>query len=152
MRGADGAVVGDLTSAEPTIVTLTPEPLWMWTRRLLLPASCPPASLVSWRTQGAWAEMYLRGLLTADIPRKNVDLEVAGAFEGRHARWCSCLIVGRWTAHGGEESIAHERAGMVRRATGSAPDPPRPTWGAERRSCATSSSRRLWPGHACAHW
>ena len=72
MGVADGAIAGDLTGVGPAIVTLTPadladvgEELAAYYARL--------APVFARREQRAWAEVYLRGLLFADVPRKNVE-------------------------------------------------------------------------------
>ncbi len=72
MRAADGAIAGDLTNAGPAVVTLTPadladvgEEVARYHARF--------APLFARREQRAWAEVYLRGLLIADVPRKNVE-------------------------------------------------------------------------------
>jgi SRSO17 transposase len=72
MRAGDGAIGGDLTSGGPAVVTLPPadladvgEELAAYYARF--------APLFARREQRAWAEVYLRGLLVADVPRKNVE-------------------------------------------------------------------------------
>src|SRR5260370_39538579 len=72
MRAADGAIADDLTNAGPAVVTLTPadvadvgEEVARYHARF--------ARLFARREQRAWAEVYLRGLLIADVPRKNVE-------------------------------------------------------------------------------
>lgn len=72
MQTADGAVAGDLTSVGPTVVTLTPADL-AGVGEELATYHALFAPLFARREQRAWAEVYLRGLLLADVPRKNVE-------------------------------------------------------------------------------
>lgn len=90
MRAADGAITamaGDLTSVgpAPVVVTLTPEDLADVGAELAAYHAHFAPSFAR-REQRDWAAVYLRGLLTADVPRKNVEamaLRLLGA--GRHA-------------------------------------------------------------------
>ncbi len=70
MRTADGEIEGDLTSAEPAVVTLTAADLTDVGEELAT-YHARFAPLFARREQRAWAEVYLRGLLIADVPRKN---------------------------------------------------------------------------------
>jgi hypothetical protein len=60
------------------------------------------APLFQRREQREWAALYLRGLLTADVPRKNVEamalrLMGAGAHAERHVRaWQQFVGEGGW--------------------------------------------------------
>jgi SRSO17 transposase len=72
MRGAVGEVAGDLSHEGPTVVSLTSadfadvgEELAAYYARF--------APLFARREQREWAAVYLRGLLLADVPRKNVE-------------------------------------------------------------------------------
>jgi SRSO17 transposase len=85
MRAADGEIAGDLTSAGPAVVTLTPADLADVGAELAA-YHTHFAPYFARREQRDWAEVYLRGLLTADVPRKNVEamtLRLLGA--GPHA-------------------------------------------------------------------
>jgi SRSO17 transposase len=72
MRTADGEIAGDLTSVGPAIVTLTPADLADVGEELAA-YHARFAPLFARREQRAWGEVYLRGLLIADVPRKNVE-------------------------------------------------------------------------------
>src|SRR5258706_16002262 len=72
MRAADGAIAGDLTNAGPAVVTLTPADLAEVGEELAR-YHARFARLFARREQRAWAALYLRGLLIADVPRKNVE-------------------------------------------------------------------------------
>jgi len=72
MQTADGAIAGDLTSVGPTVVTLTPADLADVGEELAA-YHARFAPLFARREQRAWAAVYLRGLLLADVPRKNVE-------------------------------------------------------------------------------
>lgn len=72
MRAADGAIAEDLTSGGPAVVPLAPADLADVGEELAA-YHAHFASLYARREQRAWAEVYLRGLLTADVPRKNVE-------------------------------------------------------------------------------
>jgi SRSO17 transposase len=69
---ADGAIAGDLTGVGPAIVTLTPADLADVGEELAA-YHARFAPLFARREQRAGAEVYLRGLLIADVPRKNVE-------------------------------------------------------------------------------
>jgi SRSO17 transposase len=90
MRAADDAIAGDLTSAGPAVVTLTLEDLADVGAELAAYHE-RFAPLFARREQRAWAEVYLRGLLIADVPRKNVEamalrLLGAGPQAAQHVR------------------------------------------------------------------
>ena len=70
MEIADGARVADLTTAGPAIVALRPEDLADAGEELAA-YHAHFAPLFARREQRAWAGVYLRGLLTADVRRKN---------------------------------------------------------------------------------
>ncbi len=72
MRAAESEITGDLTSVGPPIVTLTPADLADVSEELAA-YHARFAPLFARREQRAWAEGYLRGLLIADVPRKNVE-------------------------------------------------------------------------------
>jgi SRSO17 transposase len=72
MRAADGEIAGDLTHVGPTVVTLTPADLADVGAELAA-YHARFAPLFARREQRAWAEVSLRGLLLADVPRKNVE-------------------------------------------------------------------------------
>ena len=72
MRAADGTIAGDLTNAGPAVVTLTPADLAEVGEELAR-YHARFAPLFARREQRAWAAVYLRGLLIADVPRKNVE-------------------------------------------------------------------------------
>ena len=74
MPAPDGAIAGDLTGAGPVpaIVTLTPEDLADVGAELAA-YHAHFAPRFARREQRAWAEVYLRGLLLADVPRKHVE-------------------------------------------------------------------------------
>jgi SRSO17 transposase len=72
MRGAGCEVEGDLTREGPAIVTLTPADLADVGEELVA-YHARFAPFFARREQRAWAEVYLRGLLIADVPRKNVE-------------------------------------------------------------------------------
>jgi hypothetical protein len=61
----------------------------------LMSVGPPLVALCVRREQRAWAEIYLRGLLIADVPRKNVEataLRLFGAGSRPHARYGLCSI------------------------------------------------------------
>src|SRR5260370_41472920 len=99
MRAADGAIADDLTNAGPAVVTLTPADLADVGEEVAR-YHAHFAPLFARREQRAWAQVYLRGLLIADIPRKNVEamaLRLLGA--GLHvARRVRALqqFIGEW--------------------------------------------------------
>jgi SRSO17 transposase len=72
MRAADDERASELTDAGPTVVTVTPEDL-AETGEELASYHARFAPLFARREQRGWAAMYLRGLLIADVPRKNVE-------------------------------------------------------------------------------
>jgi SRSO17 transposase len=72
MGAADGAMAHDLTGAGPAVVTLTPADLAEVGEELAA-YHAHFAPLFARREQRAWAAVYLRGLLLADVPRKNVE-------------------------------------------------------------------------------
>jgi SRSO17 transposase len=85
MDSADGVPVADLTTTGPAIVSLRPEDLADVGEELAT-YHARFAPLFARREQREWAEVYLRGLLLADVPRKNVEamaLRLLGA--GPHA-------------------------------------------------------------------
>ena len=76
---------GDLTGDGPALVTVTPADLATVGEELAT-YHARFAPLFTRREQRAWAAIYLRGLLIADVPRKNVEamaLRLLGA--GPHA-------------------------------------------------------------------
>src|SRR5260221_5340053 len=77
MRAADGTIAGDLTNAGPAVVTLTPADLAEVGEELAR-YHARFAPLFARREQRAWAEVYLRGLLLADVARKTVDAMALG--------------------------------------------------------------------------
>ena len=90
--GEIAAIAGDLTGAgpAPAVVTLTPADLADVGEELAT-YHARFAPLFARREQRAWAAVYLRGLLMADVPRKNVEamalrLLGAGAQAARHVR------------------------------------------------------------------
>jgi SRSO17 transposase len=72
MDSAEGVAVADLTALGPAIVALRPEDLADVGEELAA-YQAHFAPLFARREQRAWAEVYLRGLLLADVPRKNVE-------------------------------------------------------------------------------
>jgi SRSO17 transposase len=72
MDSADGVPVADLTTLGPAIVTLRPEDL-ADVGEDLAAYQAHFAPLFARREQREWAAVYLRGLLLADVPRKNVE-------------------------------------------------------------------------------
>jgi SRSO17 transposase len=92
MQAAAGEIAGDLTSVGPVpaVVTLTPADLADVGAELAA-YHARFAPLFARREQRAWAEVYLRGLLLADVPRKNVEamalrLLGVGSQAARHVR------------------------------------------------------------------
>lgn len=85
MRATVGAIAGDVTNAGPAVVALSPADLAdVGTELAAYHARFAP--LFARREQRAWAAVYLRGLLLADVPRENVEalaLRLLGA--GPHA-------------------------------------------------------------------
>jgi SRSO17 transposase len=67
-----GVPVADLTTSGPAIVALRPEDLADVGEELAA-YHAQFAPLFARREQRAWAQVYLRGLLTADVRRKNVE-------------------------------------------------------------------------------
>jgi SRSO17 transposase len=72
MEAADDGRTVDLTTAGPAIVALCPEDLADVGAELAA-YHAHFAPFFARREQRAWAQVYLRGLLTADVPRKNVE-------------------------------------------------------------------------------
>jgi len=72
MRGAEKAVGGELAKAWPTLVALTAADLADLGEELAI-YHAHFAPLFARREQREWAAVYLRGLLTAEVPRKNVE-------------------------------------------------------------------------------
>src|SRR5512136_2087658 len=70
--GTGGERAADLTRRGPAIVALRPEDLADVGEELAA-YHAHFAPLFARREQRAWAEVYLRGLLTADVRRKNVE-------------------------------------------------------------------------------
>jgi SRSO17 transposase len=82
---ADGVPVADLTALGPAVVALRPEDLADVGEELAA-YQAHFAPLFARREQRGWAAVYLRGLLLADVRRKNVEamaLRLLGA--GPHA-------------------------------------------------------------------
>jgi hypothetical protein len=76
MDSPEGVPVADLTTSGPAVVTLRPEDLADVGEELAAyQAHFAPlfARLFARREQRGWAAVYLRGLLLADVPRKNVE-------------------------------------------------------------------------------
>jgi SRSO17 transposase len=72
MRAAEGTLGHDLTNQGPAVVSLSPADLADVGEELAA-YHAHFAPLFARREQRAWAQVYLRGLLTADVPRKNVE-------------------------------------------------------------------------------
>src|SRR5262245_8021182 len=72
MEVAHGERIGDLTTTGPAIVALRPEDL-ADVGEDLAAYHAHFAPLFARREQRGWAEVYLRGLLLADVRRKNVE-------------------------------------------------------------------------------
>ncbi len=112
MRGAEQAVGGDLVDAGPAVVALTAADLADVGEELAA-YHAYFAPLFARREQRAWAAVYLRGLLTADVPRKNVEalalrLLGAGADAPRQVRALQQFIgAGAWDD--AALLVAHER-------------------------------------------
>jgi hypothetical protein len=72
LDSADGMPVADLTATGPAVVALRPKDLGEVGEEL---AACHAhfAPLFAGREQREWADVYLRGLLLADVLRKNVE-------------------------------------------------------------------------------
>jgi SRSO17 transposase len=92
MGAADGEIAGDLTrlGPAPAVVTLTPADLADVGEELAA-YHARFAPLFARREQRGWAAVYLRGLLLADVPRKNVEamalrLLGVGPQAARHVR------------------------------------------------------------------
>ena len=64
--------IDDLTSEAPVVLTLTPHDLADVADELSA-YHAHFAPLFQRREQREWAALYLRGLLLADVPRKNVE-------------------------------------------------------------------------------
>ena len=90
MRREAVVVEGDMTEVGPAVVALTPADLANVGEELAT-YDAHFAPLFIRREQRAWAAVYLRGLLVADVPRKNVEamalrLLGAGPAAARHVR------------------------------------------------------------------
>jgi hypothetical protein len=72
MRAAEGTLGHDLTNQGPAVVSLSPADLAAVGEELAA-YHAHFAPLFARREQRGWAQVYLRGLLTADVPRKNVE-------------------------------------------------------------------------------
>jgi SRSO17 transposase len=72
MEAADDGLARDLTTAGPAVVDLRPEDLADLGAELAA-YHAHFAPLFARREQRDWAAVYLRGLLTADVARKNVE-------------------------------------------------------------------------------
>jgi SRSO17 transposase len=72
MRAAEGTLGHDLSNQGPAVVSLRPADLADVGEELAA-YHAHFAPLFARREQRAWAQVYLRGLLTADVPRKNVE-------------------------------------------------------------------------------
>jgi len=72
MDSPDGVLGADLTTTGPAIVALRPEDL-VDVEEELAAYHAHFAPLFARREQREWAAVYLRGLLTADVRRKNVE-------------------------------------------------------------------------------
>ena len=98
---APAAVVADLTDEVPVARTLTVADL-AGVLDELAAYHAHFAPCFARRDQRAWVELYLRGLLTADVPRKNIEalalrLLGAGPAADRQVRALQyCLSEGAW--------------------------------------------------------
>src|SRR5215216_3244263 len=98
---APAAVVADLTAEVPVARTLTVADLEGLVDELTA-YHAHFAPCFARRDQRAWVELYLRGLLTADVPRKNIEamalrLLGAGPAADRRVRALQyCLSEGAW--------------------------------------------------------
>jgi SRSO17 transposase len=72
MDSPEGVLVADLTTSGPAVVTLRVEDLADVGEELAA-YQAHFAPLLARREQREWAAVYLRGLLLADVPRKNVE-------------------------------------------------------------------------------
>ena len=86
----EAPLLEDLTPEAPPLVTLLPEDLEGMAEELAA-YQAHFAPLFARREQREWAAIYLRGLLLADVPRKNVEalalrLLGAGPHAARHVR------------------------------------------------------------------
>src|SRR5215467_9159120 len=101
MEAVDGERIGDLTTTGPAIVDVRAEDLADVGEELAA-YHAHFAPLFARREQRAWAAVYLRGLLTADVPRKNVEamalrLLGAGSRAARQVRALQQFIgEGKW--------------------------------------------------------
>ena len=80
---AGGAAVVDLVQRQPPVLTVTPASVAGIAEELAA-YHAAFAPYFAYRTQQRWSELYLRGLLVADVPRKNVEavaLRLLGAGE-----------------------------------------------------------------------
>src|SRR3954454_4938026 len=80
--------IDDMAAEVPVPLALTPQDL-AGVAEGLAASHSPFAPLFQRREQRTWAEVYLRGLLTAEVPRKNVEamsLRLLGAGPGADRR------------------------------------------------------------------
>jgi hypothetical protein len=119
MESAAGVPVADLTASGPALVSLRPEDLADVGEELAA-YHARFAPLFARREQRAWAEVYLRGLLLADVRRKNVEamalrLLGAGADAARQVRALQQFIgEGGWD----DEAILAEHQRLVAQTLG----------------------------------
>src|SRR5262245_14944096 len=119
MGVADGARAHDLTGAGPAVVTLTPADLAEVGEELAA-YHAHFASLFARREQRRWAAVYLRGLLLAEVRRKNVEamalrLLGAGPDAARQVRALQQFIgEGAWD----DEAILAEHQRLVAETLG----------------------------------
>ena len=81
MEAADDGLARDLTTAGPAVVDLRPEDLADLGAELAA-YHAHFAPFFARREQRAWAQVYLRGLLTADVARKRGRAQ--GDISGTH--------------------------------------------------------------------
>ena len=109
----------DLTSEVPVVLTLTAHDLADVADDLRT-YQAHFAPLFQRREQRAWADVYLRGLLLADVPRKNVEamalrLLGAGPPAARQVRALQQFIgEGAWD----DAAILHAHQGLVEETLG----------------------------------
>src|SRR5262245_23103405 len=121
MEAADGERDAELTTTGPAIVALRAEDLADVGAELAA-YHAHFAPLFARREQRAWAQVYLRGLLTADVRRKNVEamalrLLGAGPDAARHVRALQQFIgEGAWD----DEAILVEHQRLVAETLGEA--------------------------------
>ena len=119
MDSAEGVPVADLTALGPAVVALRPEDLADVGEELAA-YQARFAPLFARREQRGWAEVYLRGLLLADVPRKNVEamalrLLGAGPQAARQVRALQQFIgEGAWD----DEAILAEHQRLVAETLG----------------------------------